>query len=241
MLRRGLADAGLTAADVASKLAVDEKTVARWLSDADRTPHPRHRAAVAGLLGCEEVDVWPDAVKKAVKTGFDREVIAVYPSHSAVPASVWQRLVTGAQHEIVFCDIVSYWYWYVVPDLTRILRDKAEAGCRVRVVIGDPADPIIRADEESTGVPLTLSSRISQTRHLLEPLRDVVEVRQTTAESFGRSVYRGDATAAAHWWLFGQMGTEFPVLHLRKRMDGGLFDQVAGKHVEALWEAARPV
>ena len=34
-------------------------------------------------------------------------------------------------------------------------------------------------DEAATGVPLTLTSRIEQTLHLLEPLRDAVEVRRT--------------------------------------------------------------
>ena len=241
VLRRELAASGLSPADLAEKVGVDEKTCARWVADAERTPHPKHRRAVAGLLGVEADVLWPDAVKATLKTGWDREVQAVYPSHSAVPASVWQRLVADATREIVFCDIVSYWYWFVVPDLSRVLREKAEAGCRVRVVVGDPADPVIRADQESTGVPLTLTSRIGQTRHLLEPLADVVEVRQTTSEGFGRSVYRGDGAAVAHWWLYGQMGTDFPALHLRRRQDGGIFDQVAVRHVEALWEAARPV
>jgi hypothetical protein len=31
------------------------------------------------------------------------------------------------------------------------------------------------------------------------------------------------------------------VLHLRRRQDGGIFDQVAVRHVEALWEDAVPV
>jgi hypothetical protein len=153
---------------------------------------------------------------------------------------VWQKLVTEARREIVFCDTVSYWYWYDVPDLTRILREKAEAGCRVRVMVGDPADPVVRADEAATDIPLTLSSRIEQTLHLVEPLRDVVEVRRTMA-GWGRSVYRGDGEAVAHWWLHGQMGIDFPAMHLRRRQSGGLFDQVAVRHVEALWEAARPV
>ena len=99
---------------------------------------------------------------------------------------------------------------------------------------------MVRADEEATGVPLTLSSRIEQTLHLLEPLRDVVEVRQTGL-GWGRSVYRGDDAAVAHWWLHGQLGIDFPALHLHRRQAGGIFDQVAVRHVEALWETGRPV
>jgi len=198
------------------------------------------RVRVAEQLGCDEVDLWPAAVRAALKTGPDREVQAVYPSHSAVPAAVWQRLVAEARREVVFCDTVSYWYWYSVPDLSRILSERAGSGCRVRVVVGDPADPLVRADEEVTGVPPTLTSRIEQTLHLLEPLRDAVEVRRSMA-GWGRSVYRGDDDAVAHWWLHGQMGIDFPAVHLRRRQSGGLFDQVAVRHIEGVWEAAEPV
>jgi len=183
----------------------------------------------------DEAVLWP-----AVKSGPDREVVAVYPSHSAVPPTVWQSLVADARHEIVFADVVSYWYWYDVPDLTRILRAKAEAGCRVRVMVGDPGDPLVAADEQATDIPLTRPSRIEQTLHLLEALRDVVQVRRTM-QGWGRSVYRGDDEAVAHWWLHGQMGIDFPALHLRRRQSGGIFDQVAVRHVESLWETGRPV
>jgi len=184
--------------------------------------------------------LWPQIARGALKTGYDREIAGVYPSHSAMPPSVWQRLVAGAEREIIFCGTAPHWLWWYVPDLTEQLRGKSQAGCRIRVVIGDPEDPAVRADEEATGAPLTLSSRIEQTRHLLEPLRDVVEVRQT-AQGFGRSVYRGDDVAVADWWLHGQMGTDFPVHHLRRRRSGGIFDQIAVRHADALWEAARPV
>jgi hypothetical protein len=229
----------LSERELAERVGVDWRTVQRWVSDPARTPQPRLRWKVAAELQVSEGDVWPN-VRQVVKVGADREVAAVFASHSAVPPTVWQKLVTEARREIVFCDTVSYWYWYDVPALTRILREKAEAGCRVRVTVGDAADPAVRADEAATDIPLTLSSRIKQTLHLLEPLRDVVQVRQTMA-GWGRSVYRGDDEAVAHWWLHGQMGIDFPAMHLRRRQSGGLFDQVAVRHVEALWEAARPV
>ncbi len=33
----------------------------------------------------------------------------------------------------------------------------------------------------------------------------------------------------------------YPYLHLARRQDGGIFDQLAVRHVEGVWEAARPV
>jgi lambda repressor-like predicted transcriptional regulator len=227
----------LSERQLAERVGVDWRTVQRWVSDPLRTPQPRIRVKVAAELQVSEADVWPN-VRHMVKVGADKEVVTVYPSHSAVPASVWQHLVADAQHEIVFCETVSYWYWYDVPDLTRILREKAESGCRVRVMIGVVDDELIRADEAATDIPLTLSSRIEQTRHLLEPLRDVVQVRQTNA-GWGRSVYRGGNDVLTHLWLHGQLGIDFPALHLRRRQAGGVFDQLV-RHTEAVWEAGTP-
>jgi transcriptional regulator with XRE-family HTH domain len=235
-----MADARLTERQLAERIGADPKTVGRWARDEGQLPQQRLRWAVSECLGVDEVALWPAAARAALKTGPDREVLAVYPTHSAVPATVWQRLVIDASREIMFCGTLHYWYWYEVPDLSAVLRSKAESGCRVRVVIGDPADPLVQADEEATGVPLTLSSRIEQTRHLLEPLHDVVQVRQT-ALGFGRSVFRGDDTAAAHYWVHGAMGADIPVFHLRRRQAGGIFDQIAVRHAEALWASAAPV
>ena len=233
-------DAKRTEDALASVVGVDVKTVSRWLNENGRTPHPRHRYAACEDLGVDEAMIWPETVRGAVKTGPDREVLTVYPSHSSVPKAVWQKLVADAAREIVFCDTCSYWMWYDVADLTHILRAKAEAGCRIRVIVGKPDDDPVRADEAATDVPMTLTARIEQTKHLLQPLRDVVEVRET-ALGFGRSVYRGDDAACAHWWLHGTMGIDFPVLHLKRHQDAGIFDQIAVNHVEALWEAAEPV
>jgi hypothetical protein len=235
-----MADSKLTVMDVSRKINVDPKTVGRWLTEEGRAPQPRHRWALSELLGQEETVLWPQLARGALKIGYDREIAAVYPSHSSAPTTIWQRLVAGASSELVFCGTAPYWLWWYVPDLSATLREKAVGGCRVRVVIGDPGDPVVRADEEATGAPLTLSSRIEQTWHLVEPLRDVIEVRRT-AMGFGRSVYRGDDAAVADWWLYGQMGTDFPVIHLRRRQAGGVFDAIAVTHVEALWAAARPV
>ncbi|MQA27842.1 MAG: XRE family transcriptional regulator, partial [Micromonosporaceae bacterium] len=63
-----MADARMTARDLAKACDVDEKTVARWLADVGRTPHPRHRWAASDALGVDESVIWPDVVRSAVKT-----------------------------------------------------------------------------------------------------------------------------------------------------------------------------
>lgn len=233
-----MSDAGVTMAELAAAADVDAKTVERWLNTS-RVPHPQARYAVARALGTDEMQLW-EAARSTVKYGPDREILAVYPSHAAVPDKVWRDLIGDATERIDLIGYAPYWLSWQVPNFAEILRGKAEAGVRVRVLIGDPDSPLVGADEAATGAPLTLTARIAQTRHLLEPLADVVAVRQS-GMGFGRSVYRGDAVATVDWWLHGQNGTDFPVLHLRRRMDGGMFDQVAVRHVESLWDSATPV
>jgi transcriptional regulator with XRE-family HTH domain len=240
VLRRAIAEAKMTERQLAERIGADPKTVSRWVAEEHRTPHPRLRWQVSETLGVDEMELWPQAVRAAIKTGPDREIAAVYPAHAAVPDSVWRRLISDATREIMLCGYAPYWLWWQIPDLSATLRTKVEAGCRVRVIIGEPTMSLVASDEAATGAPLTLTARIEQTQHLVEPLRDVIEVRRT-GMGFGRSVYRGDDQAAADWWLHGQNGTDFPVIHLRRRQSGGLFDQMAVRHAEALWEDAHPV
>src|ERR1700738_582221 len=101
-LRRALIDARLTEEDLAHRCEVDTKTVARWVTEDGRLPHPRHRYAACEALGVDEAVLWPDTVRKTLKTGPDREIITVYPYRSACPKSVWRSIIAGAHSDITF-------------------------------------------------------------------------------------------------------------------------------------------
>jgi hypothetical protein len=133
-----------------------------------------------------------------------------------------------------------YSLWADIPGFSEILRAKAEAGARVRFVLGDPDSELTRLTEQAERTPLTVSARIGHTLHELEPLRDVVEVRKTFL-CWGKGVTRCDDEAILTTTVLGRTGTDAPRLHLRRRQDGGIFDQMAVRHVEGVWEAATPV
>ena len=228
----------MTERQLAETIGADPLTITRWISE-DRLPHSRLRWAAAEVLGCDEVELWPRAARTMVKTGPDREIYAVYLSHDdALPS--WRQIIVSATEEIAVSAFDFYFLWRLIPGLSEILRAKVANGCRVRFILGDRAAPIIAADEEATGASVTLGSRIDQTRQFLEPLRDVVQIRES-ALGFGRSVYRGDSDALLVTWPHGISDGSYPVQHMRRRQDGGLFDQMAVKHVDALWQAAVPV
>lgn len=240
-LRKTLNERQMTPATLAELIHVDPKTVGRWLSNSSRAPHPRTRWAVADALEVDESMLWPDVARSVVKIGADREIQTVYPSHADAPDDVWRHLIADAKREITLCGYAPHWLWRYVPQLNNLLADRAAAGCRVRFIIGDDTHPLVPVDEAASGAPLTLTARIAETIHLLRPLQESasVEVR-VTALGWGRSVYMGDHQALADWWLHAAPGATYPLLHLRRRVDGGMFDALA-THLQALWVDAEPL
>jgi hypothetical protein len=230
-------DAGLNPVQLAGRIGCSPRSVEGWIAG-DHTPYAPTRRRLSDLLKVDEMTLFPEATRHLLKTGPDREIQHVYPTRSDMPASVWEKILDDAQHEFVYAAY-SFIHWFT-PNIAGKLRARAAAGCRLRLILGVPTDPLVEADEATTGVPLKLSTRIEQSHFLLEPLRDVVEVRHSPL-GYGRSVYRGDNDALLAVWPHGIWGGDYPVFHLKRRQDGGVFDQMAVKHVEALWRDATPV
>jgi transcriptional regulator with XRE-family HTH domain len=240
-LRRAMADAKRTERELASACGVDPKTVARWVADEGRVPHPRHRWVACELLGVEERVLWPDAMRSAVKTGPDREVAAVYPFRSACPKAVWRQLIASAAAEMTFAGYTNYFLWLEHPNLRSALRRKAEAGCRLRFLIGDPDSEITRRREEIENVPLTVGTRIRITLDELAKLRGTsgIEARYGD-EHIAMSVFIFDRDMLVTPHLANLVGHDSPMLHLRRHQDDGLFDRFA-YHVNELWSRGRVV
>lgn len=241
-LRQALADRALTPQRLAEVVGVDAKTVARWMSDERRLPHPRHRWAVAAALEVEEQMIWPNVVREALKTGADREIVTVYPCRSAMARSLWRDLITAAGRDLTFAGYTSYFMWLELPNLGSALRRKAQQGARVRFLLGDPDSPVTAERERIEAVPLTLSTRIQVT---LDELRKVherapnIQARHSDRH-IAMSVWRFDDEMIVCTHLADQLGHDSPTLHLRRRQDDGLFDRYAA-HVDHLWSGARPV
>ncbi|MCU7823593.1 helix-turn-helix domain-containing protein [Kitasatospora sp. DSM 101779] len=240
-LRRALASAKMTEVQLAEACGVDGKTVSRWIADPSRIPHARHRWAACEALGEEEAALWPTAVRSALKTGPDREVVQVFPYRSAAPASLWRSLITKAQHELTFAGYTNYFLWLEQANLAGALRRKAQTGCRVRFLIGDPDSPTTRAREAEEGVPLTLSTRIAVTISELDRLREVgnIEGRFETGH-VNLSVFRFDDEMIVTPILARRVGHDSPMMHLRRTQADGMFDRFAD-HVEELWSRGRNI
>ncbi|MEW2163879.1 DUF5919 domain-containing protein [Streptomyces sp. NPDC007084] len=238
-LQRAMARARITDRQLAERVSVDVKTVSRWLTEDGRIPRARHRWAVADVLGEDEGVLWPEAARKAVKLGPDREVISVYPYRSAVPASLWRTLITRAEQQLDFAGYTNYFLWLEQANFATALRRKATGGCRVRFIVGDPDSEVTRQREQDEGVALSLSTRIRVTLAELEKVREQVDARFSSGHTH-LSVFRFDNDMIVTPLLTHSVGHDAPTLHLRRCQADGMFDRFAS-HVEELWRRGWPV
>ncbi|MFC7980757.1 XRE family transcriptional regulator [Streptomyces sp. NPDC057336] len=189
--------------------------------------------------------LWPKAVQDRVKTGTDRELVHSYPYRSACPSTVWTELAESADVDLFLAGYTNYFFWTQVPHFADTVRRKAESGCRVRFLLGDPNGDVTRQRETVEDVALSVSTRISITlEHLdrLGPL-DGLETRfsapQDAINHISLSVFRFDGDALVTPHLARLVGHDSPLLHLRRHGSGGMFDRFA-EHGEELWERAEP-
>ncbi|MFJ7248922.1 hypothetical protein ACIQWA_30885 [Kitasatospora sp. NPDC098652] len=94
----------------------------------------------------------PNLLQPNLKTGHDREVLAVYPYRSACPRSVWAQLIAEARSEVFLAGYTNYFAWLEQPELLQTLRRKVESGCRIRFLLGDPDSDTTREREQIEGL-----------------------------------------------------------------------------------------
>lgn len=240
-LRTAMDSAGITPRRLAVAVGVSGKTVERWLSDPGLIPHPRNREDACKALGVEEETMlWPKLITDRVKTGEDREIVRSYPYRSACPSTVWADLVKDSTQDLFLAGYTNYFLWSQLPDFIGTVRKKAENGCRIRFLLGDPNGEVTRQREEIEGVALTVSTRIRITLEHLEKLGGVegVEARFSSPHDamnhVSLSVFRFDDQALVTPHLARLVGHDSPLLHLRRIGEAGMFSRFS-EHAEELW------
>lgn len=238
--------AGVSAGQLAHRVGVSPKQVQRWLADEALTPHAQNRADAARALGVDEDMIWPKAVQDRVKLGGDREILRTYPYRSACPSTVWADLAAGAERELLLAGYTNYFFWTTIPAFGDLVRRKAETGCRVRFLLGDPEGEVTRQREVIEDVALSVSTRIRITLGELSRLGAIegVEARfsapSDAVNHVSLSVFRFDEQSLVTPHLARVVGHDSPLLHLRRHGAGGMWDRFS-EHAEELWERATPV
>src|SRR5215472_16938965 len=141
-LRRSMLRAALGTEALAERAQVSVKTVERWVRG-EVVPYPRTRYRVAALLGEDESYLWPGAVNRASLAG--AELVASYPRRADVPAGLWTELLAHARRSVDVLAFAGLFLTEEQPEWVPLLRSRAEAGVRVRLLLGDPGGASLAA------------------------------------------------------------------------------------------------
>jgi transcriptional regulator with XRE-family HTH domain len=233
-LRRALLRARLSEEDVATRLEVDPKTVRRWLEG--RVPYLRHRWALAGVLGVEEADLWPQLGGARSRPD---ELRAVYFHRDAMPRDVWLRLFGSAKNEIGVLDCSGL---FLADDSSILgaLADRVRAGVMVRICIRNPAIPDIPESAVGQCAGDALGGQVREALARYGPLREAGAEIRLHREVIYNSLYRADDELLVGQHAYGVPAGRAPVLHLRRAGSGDM----AAAYVESferIWARARPL
>jgi hypothetical protein len=237
-LRRALYRARLSEEDVASQLAVDPKTVRRWVEG--RVPYPRHRWALAALLHSNEHDLWPGLAPDDETASLPPEIVAVYPHRWAVPREVWYRLFSESRYEI---SILAYSSLFIAEDsgLLDVIAARAETGITVRIALGDPDCPRVTERGTQEGIDDAMAAKI---RNALALFRRLCTASQTEIRLHRtvlyNSIYRADDEMQVNQHAYGIPAAHSPVFHLRRSSGTDMFaNYIVG--FELLWRTSAPL
>lgn len=238
-LRVALLERGLTPSDLAAQCGVDPKSVERWITQ-NRLPYRKHRFKIAAVLGVDEAILWPDALSPdQVAAAAENEILAVYPHRWAVPPDIWGRLFTAAREEI---GILVYSGLFLAEDagIQRILQERADAGARVRILIGDPDSPEVAERGQDERIGDSMAAKIRNVLVLYRPLLETgaVEIRAHRTVLYN-SLYRADDQLLVNAHVYGTGASNAPVLHLR-RVAGGDMVTMYVESFDRVWAGAVP-
>lgn len=239
-LRAALLEHGMTPTALAEELNVDPKTVERWIT-AGRLPYRKTRYLVATMLRTDETFLWPDALtEEQVAAAAESEIITVHPHRWAVPQDAWGRLFGSAEREI---GVLVYSGLFLAEDarVQRLLADKARAGVRVRILVGDPDSPEVAERGRDEGIDESMAGKIRNVLVLYRSLRgiDSVDIRLHRTVLYN-SIYRADDQLLVNTHVYGTGASNAPVLHLR-RVAGGDMVSTYLDSFEQVWSGATPV
>jgi transcriptional regulator with XRE-family HTH domain len=240
-LRDSILEVGLTLEQVADKAGVDPKTVERWTTNEGRVPYPRHRRALAVLLGRSESYLWPSAVPpERQATIASSEIVKAYPYRNAIPQEVWDRLFHQAVDRI---DILVHAGQFLVenPDFIGTLAEKASKGVTVRIAFGDPNCEAValRSGEEHLGEGV-LAARIRYGLVAYTPLQTAPGIEfRFHGTTLYNSIFRFDEEMIVNTHIYGAPGAHAPAMHLRKLGAGNLFAAYVASFTE-VWSLANP-
>lgn len=124
------------------------------------------------------------------------------------------------------------------PDWTPLLAARAEAGVRVRLLLGEPGGASLVSRDGEYKIGGGVAGRVRAVLSYYQALAGVAEIRLHDTPLYN-SIYRFDDEMLINTHVYGILAAYTPVLHLR-RVDGAYFSTYL-ESFERVWGSARPV
>jgi len=122
------------------------------------------------------------------------------------------------------------------PDWMPALRTRAEAGTRIRLLLGDPDGSQLAARDAEHDIGGGVAGRVAAVLAYYWPLAGVAAIRLHDTPLYN-SIYRFDDDMLVNTHVYGILAAWTPVLHLR-RIDGAYFSTYL-ESFERVWASAR--
>jgi hypothetical protein len=236
-LAEAMARSQLGSSHLAAAIAVDPRTIDRWVEDRSRVPRAESRQSLARLLEVPVGVLWPGV---ASGPQVSEELVALYPNRKALPGGHVMSLLDAASERIDVLALAAVWLWDVVPQFGATLAGKAGVGVEVRVCLGDPRGESARSRGEEEGIGALMGSRcelaLGYAQGWLGAESLAIRLHDTTLYA---TILRFDDDVLVNWHLFGAPAADSPVLHLRRTERGTLADS-AIESFDRVWGRAYP-
>ncbi|MFE4394570.1 MULTISPECIES: XRE family transcriptional regulator [Streptomycetaceae] len=239
-LRSALVVRGVTERELAEHCGVDAKTVERWILKS-REPYRRHRQAAAAKLQTDEDYLWPDAKSETRRLDeADAEIVHVYPHRSSVPPELWLQFAQRSASDI---GVLVHAGVHLAenPRWHRALAERARAGVRIRLLLGDPESTEVarRGEEEELGEGVAY--KVREVIKLYRPLYGTPGIEfRTHRSTLHNSLYWFDDEMLVNTQIYGVSAPLTPVLHLR-RVVGAQLVSTYRQSFEKVWAGAVPL
>ncbi|MFF0489354.1 XRE family transcriptional regulator [Nocardia sp. NPDC004068] len=238
-LRGAIADAGLTIEGLAEQVGLDPKSVYRWVA---KGVVPRRGAAhkTADLLGLAVGFLWPE-LDMPTKQATKLEVVDIYPHRAETPRRLWLDLLTSTESELWLFANASLFLPEQNPESIELIRQKAENGVNVRILLGDPDSPEMALRGREERLYEAIPARIRMALTYYSPLVGAPGVEFSLHRTcLYNSIFRYDDQMLVNQHVYGTYGYMAPILHLRHIRGGDFFDMYVNSF-ERVWETALPI
>ena len=182
----------------------------------------------------DESCLWPGAVNGASLAG--AELAATWPHRSDVPGHLWTDLLRAAAHDI---DVLAFAGLFLAEDHPAwlpVLAEKAAAGARVRLLLGDPGGAQLAARDREYRIGGGVAGRVTAVLAHYRQLGGAAEMRLHDTPLYN-GICRFDDEMLVNVHAYGILAARTPVMYLR-RADGAFFNTYI-ESFERAWASAR--